>query len=283
MDFVAIDVETANADMASICAIGVCRFERGRPIGGLHFLVDPKDEFDSLNMGVHGITPEMVRGAPTIAAVLPVMAAALGDAIVVHHTHFDRVAITQAAERCGQAGLGCRWLDTARVARRAWPHVARSGYGLRALADEFSIEFRHHDAREDARATGLILVRAISETGMAMADWFARVDKPIDLERAAKERAKLAGNPAGHLAGETVVFTGSLALPRIEASELAAAAGCNVDPGVTKTTTILVVGDQDVRRVGASGKSSKHRKAEAMIAKGATLRILRESDFKLLV
>jgi DNA polymerase-3 subunit epsilon len=32
MDFVAIDVETANADMASICQIGVAGFEAGQVV-----------------------------------------------------------------------------------------------------------------------------------------------------------------------------------------------------------------------------------------------------------
>jgi len=29
MDFIAIDVETANADMASICQIGLAKYESG--------------------------------------------------------------------------------------------------------------------------------------------------------------------------------------------------------------------------------------------------------------
>lgn len=283
MNFIAIDVETANADMASICAVGICRFAGGVPAGDMHFLVDPEDEFDRLNVAIHGIEPEMVAGAPTMGHVMPLLIEALAAEVVVHHTHFDRVALERAATRAGQAGTGLRWLDTARIARRTWADVASRGYGLRNLADRFSITFRHHDAREDARAAGLVLVRAIEETGLDLEAWFARVAEPIDPERASQARAKLAGNPAGHLAGETVVFTGALAMPRADAAQLAGCAGCNVDPGVTKATTILVVGDQDVRKVGVSGKSAKHLKAEAMVASGAALRIVRESDFRELV
>jgi DNA polymerase-3 subunit epsilon len=42
----------------------------------------------------------------------------------------------------------------------------------------------------------------------------------------------------------------------------------------------LVVGDQDVTRLAGHSKSSKHRKAEELIAKGVPIRILRESDFQ---
>jgi DNA polymerase-3 subunit epsilon len=80
------------------------------------------------------------------------------------------------------------------------------------------------------------------------------------------------------------VFTGALSMPRREAADLAARAGCEVDGGVTKDTTLLIVGDQDVTRLApGESKSSKHLKAEALIAKGQPIRILRESDFLQLV
>ena len=80
-----------------------------------------------------------------------------------------------------------------------------------------------------------------------------------------------------------MVFTGALELPRGEAADLAAAAGCTVEKSVTQRTTLLVVGDQDIRRLGRQEKGSKHRKAEARIAKGQSIRILRESDFRMMV
>jgi DNA polymerase-3 subunit epsilon len=80
------------------------------------------------------------------------------------------------------------------------------------------------------------------------------------------------------------VFTGALSLPRREAADLAAQAGCSVDGGVTKETTLLIVGDQDVRRLAPGQvKSSKQVKAEQLIARGQPIRILRETDFQLLI
>jgi DNA polymerase III subunit epsilon len=46
---------------------------------------------------------------------------------------------------------------------------------------------------------------------------------------------------------------------------------------------MLVVGDQDIAKLAGHEKSSKHRKAEELIAKGTPIRILKESDFKELV
>jgi DNA polymerase-3 subunit epsilon len=65
MDFVAIVVETANADMASICQIGVAKYSDGKLIKEWSSLVDPEDYFDFINVDIHGITEEEVEGKPT--------------------------------------------------------------------------------------------------------------------------------------------------------------------------------------------------------------------------
>jgi hypothetical protein len=54
-------------------------------------------------------------------------------------------------------------------------------------------------------------------------------------------------------------------------------AGCRVDGGVTKLTTLLVVGDQDVRRLNGAKISAKHQKARDLIAK------VSEADLMLLL
>jgi DNA polymerase-3 subunit epsilon len=101
MEFIAIDVETANADLASICAVGLVHFKDERVFRDLSFLIDPEDEFDGMNISIHGIEPEHVKGKPTMREVFPAMAATLGSNILAHHTHFDRVAMIRAAAKYG--------------------------------------------------------------------------------------------------------------------------------------------------------------------------------------
>lgn len=79
------------------------------------------------------------------------------------------------------------------------------------------------------------------------------------------------------------MFTGALEIVRREAAEIAARIGCQVAPNVNKRTTLLVVGDQDISRLAGHEKSSKHRKAEELIAKGVQIRIIQETDFRELV
>lgn len=71
-----------------------------------------------------------------------------------------------------------------------------------------------------------------------------------------------------------------MTIPRDMATKMAAQIGCTVADSVTKKTTILVVGDDDIRLKSGRELSTKHRKAEELIMKGQFIRILRESDFK---
>jgi len=276
MRFVAIDVETANADMASICQIGLAKYTNGVLADEWKTYVDPEDYFDDINISIHGIKESTVKGAPTFPELADTLRSYLVGTVTVCHTHFDRVAIHQAAQRYGIIAPECTWLDTARVARRAWNECARKGYGLFNVCKMLGYEFRHHDALEDAKAAAHILLAASNGTGLDIDSWLKRIRQPID-------PIKRDGNPDGSLYGEVLVFTGALEIPRREAADLAASIGCQVAPGVTKRTTMLVVGDQDIKRLAGHEKSSKHRRAEELIAKGIPIRILKESDFKELV
>lgn len=280
MELVVVDVETANPDLTSICQIGVALFEQGALADTWQTLVDPKDDFDPWNVAVHGITAEDVRGAPTFPDVYSDLQRVLGCPVVACHTPFDRIALTRGAAKHQLPALECSWLDTARVVRRAWGEYAQRGYGLANVAAALGISFRHHDAAEDARAAGEILLRAVADTGLTVHDWLGRVSQPIS---AGAGRLARDGNPDGPLAGEVIVFTGALSVPRRLAAELAAAAGCSVADAVGDLTTLLVVGDQDIRKLGGREKSAKHRKAERLIANGRPIRILTESDFASIV
>lgn len=279
MNFVALDLETANADISSICQIGIASFKDGSLHEEWKTYIDPEDFFDEVNVSIHGINESTVKGAPTLPDTASCIYGHIDGQITVCHTHFDRVAIQQACRKYNLRIPACIWLDSARVTRRTWEQCAYKGYGLASVCSMLGYEFTHHDALEDAKAAAHILLAAIEKTGIDVHGWLSRVEKPIDLSPPEVSE----GNPDGALFGEVLVFTGALEISRRQAAEMAAAIGCKVESGVNKNTTILVVGDQDIRKLAGHEKSSKHRKAESLIQKGQTLRIIRESDFKELV
>lgn len=277
MRFVVVDLETSNPRMSSICQIGIVTFENGKEVDAEACFVDPQDYFDPYNVAIHGITEDKVRGAPHFSSLHGWLSQRFVGEVVACHTHFDRVALAQACERHALEPLPGHWLDTARVARRAWSQFRQSGYGLANLANHFGIEFHHHDALHDARTAGLVLLRAIEETGYDPREWITRCNASNSPGSAANIRRD--GDGDGPLVGESVVFTGALQIPRRDAADMAHEAGAAVEPNVTKKTTLLVVGDQDIERLAGNAKSSKHRKAEDLIKSGQRLRIVGEADF----
>jgi len=280
MEFVAIDVETANADMSSICQIGIACYNEGSLTEEWKSYIDPEDYFDEINISIHGIDESTVESSPKLSDVANQIYKYLDNHVCVCHTHFDRVAIRQAFDKYEIRHPNCTWLDSARVTRRAWEDLAWKGYGLYNVCKSLGYDFAHHDALEDAKAAGHILITAINRSGLDIDDWLKRVEQPIDPTRLTIQRE---GNPEGPLYGEILVFTGSLGIPRREAADMASQIGCQVASGVTQKTTILVVGDQDIKRLVGHEKSSKHRKAENLISNGQSIRIIRETDFKELV
>tara|TARA_R110001592_G_scaffold13807_1_gene62988 strand:+ start:415 stop:1311 length:897 start_codon:yes stop_codon:yes gene_type:complete len=290
MDFVAVDVETANPDMASICQIGLAEYRNGVLYREWVSYVDPEDYFDSNNVQVHGIDEKVVLGSPTFLGILDVIREFLGDSICVCHTHFDRVSIARAFDKYLIPDFEIEWLDSAKVARRTWEECAWKGYGLGPVCSKIGYEFKHHDALEDAKACAQILLAAIETTGLDLSSWLVRVQEPISSRMGSRPTksgssgpVKREGNPEGELYGEVMVFTGALIVSRGEAADLAASVGCSVSSTVSKKISLLVVGDQDVSRLAGKSKSSKHLKAEQLISKGHNIRILRESDFLELV
>lgn len=281
MNFFSIDVETANPDFSSICQIGLVKFKEGLIDEKWKSLVDPEDFFDPTNISIHGIQETDVEGSPKFPEVYNRLTKKLANEILVCHTHFDRVAFSQAIEKYSLEPPTWTWLDSAKVVRRTWEQFSQRGYGLKNVATFLNIDFEHHDALEDARAAGKILINAIEETDLTVEEWLDRVNKPIN--GYSSSSVALDGNPDGPLYGEVIVFTGALSIPRKEAAELAAEAGCEVAPTVKKSATLLVVGDQDISKLAGHKKSSKHRKAEKMIKNGHDMRIVRESDFKRLI
>lgn len=281
LNFNSIDVETANADRASICQIGIVHVHDGEIRDQWKTLIDPEDWFDPWNIGIHGIDEASVSGSPTLPAVREELRRRLRGSVLVSHTTFDRVAFERAMTKYSLEQLQVTWLDSARVARRAWPdNYGVHGWGLKNIAKELGISFRHHDALEDARAVAEIVLRACDAAELDIEGWLQRVERPIfPSSSEAVSSVRREGNMEGPLYGETIVFTGALGIPRREAADLAASSGCNVVPNVTKKVTILVVGTHEKSKLNGYAKSSKHRKAEALIDKGMDIQILSETDF----
>lgn len=279
--FVVIDVETANPDYSSICSVGIVEFENGEIVSEWSTLVDPEEPFYKPYTDIHRIESWMVRGKPTFPQIYEEIISRVSQKILCTYSPFDKTAIRQVTEKYHLAIPEYSHLDIMRVVRRVWKEFSTSGYGLGNISKYLNIEFDHHDALEDARAAGKVLLRASGESKVSVIDWMDQQYKKNSsgFHLQIKDVQETA-NPAGVLYGQNLCFTGALNITRLEAAKKAAHLGCFVQSGVTKKTDILVIGSYDPRHFSTGQTvSAKQQKAEALIKNGQSIRIIGEKSF----
>ncbi|MFD2175034.1 exonuclease domain-containing protein [Rhodobacter lacus] len=167
--FIALDVETAASDSASICQIGLACVRADATIETWVSFVDPCCAFSRFNTALHGIGPAQVRGAPAFAQLAARLEPLLGAHLLIQHSGFDKRAIAGAYAALGRLPPQWRWGDSVRIARRAWPEfTGNGGHGLAHLKTQLNLRFTHHDAGEDARAAAEVVLQAEGRTGLAL-------------------------------------------------------------------------------------------------------------------
>jgi DNA ligase (NAD+) len=88
----------------------------------------------------------------------------------------------------------------------------------------------------------------------------------------------------GAFAGKKVLFTGAMSsMPRNDAIKAVEAQGGTSPSSVVKDLDFLVIGDEDLENYKSGWRSSKLKKAEQFINEGASMRIIGESEFLLLL
>jgi DNA polymerase-3 subunit epsilon len=266
-DFVVVDVETACSRVSSICQIGIVGFRDGREVFAYETLVDPRDVFEPFNVGIHGIAAHHVVGQPCFGDIHATVSGHLTGRITVAHSYFDKGALAAACRIGEVAAIETTWLDSVRVAKHAWPELA--SHRLNVLSRYLGIEHRHHDALSDARAAGLVIVKAIDHTGIGLQDW---LNKPA-------KGAPKAPRPArsGPLMGERIAILGE---PRDgQLAQFVAAAGGRVVASVGTTTTMLAVAEKHPFGRWVTVEA-RYRKAEELRGQGRPIAIVTEKALR---
>jgi DNA polymerase-3 subunit epsilon len=198
---VAVDLETTGLIPGHdrTLEIGAVAFTRA---GGVEAefaeLVDPGIAIPRDASRVSGITDEMVRGRPPVAAALASFLAFLGDAVpVAHNAAFDIGFLAADAARFALAAPATAAVDTRALARAVFP--GRRSYSLDALCRELGLERSQHRALADARSCRMLFLACLErleEAGAPTepADLAAIGGPPIDLAgRAPAALATVAG------------------------------------------------------------------------------------------
>ena len=178
--FAVVDLETTgfSPHQERIVEVAVVVLDAtGREVDAYCTLVDPGRDPGPTH--VHGITAEMLGGAPTFADVHPYLASLLSGRVVVGHNveRFDLAFLMAECRRLGddRAPAGVVTLDTLVVAQTYLdlPGKAR----LTDCCEHYSLSWDdHHSALGDARVTAELFVAMRGELG----DTLLGLDRLLD-------------------------------------------------------------------------------------------------------
>ena len=280
-DYTVIDVETTGLDPKydRIIEIAAAKVRNCEVCDTYSSLIDPQVPIDAFIKWKTGISNDMVAGMPTIQQAIEPFLAFIGqDILVGHNVNFDINFIYDSAADALGKSVGNDYIDTMRIARalhRDLPH-----HRLEDCLAVFGIQNdTAHRALPDCVATQRLYA--------ALADELVEKGIPAQI-RASRPRASLKDlvaestdfDESGPVFGKVFVFTGTLELMlRKDAAQMVVNAGGQCGDNVTKKTNYLVLGNNDYCSTIKDGKSTKQKKAEDLISKGADLEILSEDAF----
>ena len=279
-NFVSIDIETTGLDPKydEIIELSAIRYRNFKEAEKYQTLVKPSEEISDFITELTGISNEMVENAPNIKEALPEFIKFIGqDVVLGHNSNFDINFIYDNCELIGLPRFSNDFIDNMRLCRRLLPGL--NHHRLKDMKEHFGITTeKEHRAEDDARATATIFIelKALADN---TPDW--NKYKKASYFKAKDITTEKAEFDEDHpLFGKVCVFTGTLSrMTRKEAMQIVVDVGGINGDGVTAKTNYLVLGNTDYRKVGADGKSSKQRKAEALKLKGNDIEIISENVF----
>lgn len=285
-DYVVIDIETTgrNTRQDEITELAAIRYRNGQEVARYAQLVKTQRPVHGFVIMLTGITNKALKDKPTIDKVIGDFADFIGDDVLIGHNiaAFDSVFIADAYEKHLGRTLGNPCIDTMRIGKKLCPGLP--SYSLEALSSHLCVEYRSaHRGSTDCDITNACYQKMrdmVFESGTV--ESFKEKFKKKKAEDQIGEMLANAGDASSEhpLFGKNIVFTGALLLTRAEAMQMAVDFGAIPQKGVTTKTDFLVVGTQDLDRVGTDGMSSKEEKAIRFNESGkANIKIITEDDF----
>ena len=155
---IAFDVETPNSFNDRMSSIGIAVIQNGSIIRTWSTLVNPETHFDAFNISLTGISPEMVRNAPTFPQLWDRIGRFMQSGLLLaHNAAFDMRVLACCLQDYGIPAPACLpYACTVQMGRRCYPNLPN--HRLNTLCDALGIPLDHHRADSDSRACAELLL-----------------------------------------------------------------------------------------------------------------------------
>lgn len=161
LNFCVIDLETTggNPDTEKIIEIGMVKIENRKITEERSFLVNPLKEIPDFVQKLTGIKKADVEHSPKIEEVIDEIISFIGDSILVaHNTSFDIPFLNGVLKKLQRPVLENKVICTNIMTKYMIPDIMSSN--LNYMSQMFDISHSQaHRAIEDARATGMLLLK----------------------------------------------------------------------------------------------------------------------------
>ena len=165
LTYTVFDTETTGLNPSEgdeIIQVGAARIVNNRLLKQefIDQLVDPQRNIPAASIPIHGITPDMVKGQPTIGQVLPAFHQFAQDTVLVAHNAAFDMRFLQLKEASTGLTFDHPVLDTLLLS--AVVHPNQDSHRLEAIAERFNVTvIGRHTAMGDAMVTAEVLLRLI--------------------------------------------------------------------------------------------------------------------------
>jgi DNA polymerase III subunit epsilon len=163
LTFTAIDIETANESMDSICSFGYAQVENGIIIKSGEYLIKPKyPRFNVINTRLHGITEYAVKKSLQFNELWNEIKPLIENKIVLaHNMNYDYNAIERTLLGYNINLPYFKAYCSLEYMKLIYPNL--KSYKLDNIAANYHIELEHHNAKSDAETCAIIIIKAINK------------------------------------------------------------------------------------------------------------------------
>lgn len=157
MNFVALDVETANHNRDSICSIGMIKVKDNQIIDSYYTLINPKQQFNWHFTQIHNIEYEDVINEPTFNDVAYEIMNFWDDVdfIVAHNAPFDMSVLVKSFDRYNIEYNNIPYVCSLAISKGLYQ---LEQHKLNVMADYFSLDLNHHNALSDAMVCAQLII-----------------------------------------------------------------------------------------------------------------------------